>query len=227
MFCCNYPRTYQKTPLKSFDERQRLYDIKREEIFGEKFPTSNCTKYSETKPVTFKIYGVRQRFKLRKHFLRNISSTKLDKSSDTRKFATVTILNETINGLLDSGANITCLGEGGLDFIKRSGHSIIPFHASVNTANGASVPIIGRIKCPVKFQDVTRTLMVFVAPKLKQKMYLGSDFFDQFKLWPACVSELTSDIKKENSHILSSENQLIFKYIIRKIPSFELRALGH
>lgn len=182
---------------------------------------------SEIKLPSYKIYGVRQRFKLRKSFLKNISSTKFDRKQDTRRFAVVSIADEDIEGLLDSGANITCLGKGGLEFLNSIGSTIIPFHTSVSTANGSSVPIIGRVRCDITFKGVTRSVMVFVAPKLTQKLYLGADFFDSFKLWPTCISELNSAVIDDgNSHALSPEEELTLKNIVMEFPSFEVRGLG-
>lgn len=127
----------KQQPPKSFEERLRLYNIKRDEIFNESL--SIC---SDVKPtVTFKIYGVRQRFKARKTYLKNMSSTQFDKCEDTRRFATVYICDSPINGLLDSGANITCLGNNAMNFIKENSLTVISFHASVRTANGSPAAI--------------------------------------------------------------------------------------
>lgn len=197
--------------------------MKRDEIFG-----IEALRHSNFKPVTYKIYGVRQRFKVRKEFLKNISTTKFDRQPDTRKFATVTVFDEAIDGLLDSGANITCLGRGACEFLNKVGKTVIPFHASVNTANGSAVPIIGRIKCMFTFQGVDRSIMLFVAPKLKQPLYLGSDFFDAFHLWPTCISELNLYEKdeSENCHVLGNEDRLTLNSIIKTFPAFETRGLG-
>lgn len=120
------------------------------------------------------------------------------------------------------------MGSGGLEFLKEISVNIIPFHASVHTANGSSVPIIGRIKCQISFQGVERSLIIFVAPKLTQKLYLGSNFFDIFNLWPSCISELNSSdfVEDDNSHSLSSEELFTLKSIVQEFPSFENRGLG-
>lgn len=150
------PKTFLSIPSKSFEERLQNYNMKRDEIFNE-----SLSMKSEPKPkVTYKIYGVRQRFKVRRTYLRNISSSKFDNQQDTRRFASVLICDSPIDGLLDSGANITCFGKNGLEFLKENGLTLIPFHASVKTVNGSPAPIIGILKCDVIYQGVKRSLMV-------------------------------------------------------------------
>lgn len=127
--------------------------------------------------------------------------------------------------MLDSGANITCLGNNGLDFLNKTGLRLIPFHASVQAANGSSVPIIGRVKCNICFKGVVRQVLLFVAPKLKQSLYLGSDFFDLFDLWHPSVAEIAS-ITDDNSHPLTPEEELTLNSVIHSFPSFEIRGLG-
>lgn len=210
-----------KMTIIPIEERERNYELKRAEIFN--------TSISKTvKPVTFKINGVRQRFKTKKTFLKNISSSKFDKCHDTRKYATVSIFDQEITGLLDCGANITCLGKNSIEFLLNAGIKIIPFKASVKTASGDPVPIIGRIKCEIEFREIKRTFTVFVAPNLEQNLYLGSDFFDTFQLWPTNISELHLDSIKndENSHKLSPEDNFTLHTIIKSFPSSDIQGLG-
>lgn len=207
-----------KLPIKTLQERQEIYDRKRAEIFN----------YSPVKPPAFKINGVRQRFKRKKAFIKNISCTKFDQFEDTRRYATVSICNEPITGLLDCGANITCLGRESLEFIKRIKVKIIPFSSTVKTANGAPVPIIGRFSGNIIFKGIKRNFNIFVAPKLEQNLYLGSDFFDTFELWPSHISELSlnSLVSDDNSHQLSPEDKFTLTSIVDSLPQFERRGLG-
>lgn len=71
-------------------------------------------------------------------------------------------------------------------------------------------------------------MMLFVAPKLEQSLYLGSDFFDAYQLWPSSISELnvSGSSNDDNSHSLSPEQQLTLNNIMRSFPSFEVRGLG-
>jgi hypothetical protein len=70
--------------------------------------------------------------------------------------------------------------------------------------------------------------MIFMAPKLTQKLYNGSNFFDSFNLWATCISELSSIglVKDDNSHALSSEELFTLKSFVQEFPSFEVRGLG-
>lgn len=204
--------------LKSLEERQLNYDIKRAEIFN----------YPLVKIPTFKINGVRQRFRRKKIIKRNISSTTFDLFEDTRKYATVSICNEQITGLLDCGANITCLGKNSLEFVNKINVKLLPFSSCVKTANGSSVEIIGRFSGNITFRNITRNFTIFVAPKLEQLLYLGSDFFDSFDLWPSSISELSFKSLKvdDNTHILPPEDQFTLQSIVKTFPQFEIRGLG-
>lgn len=63
-----------------------------------------------------------------------------------------------IEGLLDSGASITCLGKGGTDFIKLIGAKIKNIQSEVKTANGSASAIVGKFISSVKFKGVVRKI---------------------------------------------------------------------
>lgn len=183
----------------SLHDRKLLYGRKRQEIFSQ--PDINSV-ISVAPPDS--IRGVRQRYKEWRKLEKCVAETTFDTPCDTRKYANVEIEGKMIEGLLDSGASITCLGKGGLHFIDSIKSKIKSIHSEVKTANGSPASIVGKFIASVKFRGVSKNLLIFVAPSLKQALYLGSNFWDTFNLWPE-ISEVSLDYSSpsENSHRLS------------------------
>uniref|UniRef100_T1GXX3 Peptidase A2 domain-containing protein n=1 Tax=Megaselia scalaris TaxID=36166 RepID=T1GXX3_MEGSC len=167
----------------SLHERKVRYEQRRKEIFA------NVDSIAKVDLPKNSVVGVRQRFRLWRTVSKNIAETLLDKPSDMRKYALVKINGKSIEGLLDSGASITCLGRGSHNFLESLGLSITLRKSKVKTANGTSAEIIGSFKAEVSFKGFTRELLIFVAPNLTQNLYLGVDFWNSFKLWPSEISE--------------------------------------
>lgn len=170
--------------------------------------------------------GVRQRFKLRNEVRKRIASTTLDSVNDTRKFVSIKINGFPLDGLLDSGASITCLGKGGLQFLTENGINFTKYPSKVKTANNSTSEIVGRFIADVEFRGVRRTFTIFVAPSLTQTLYLGCDFWDTYSIWHPSIYELSLPIRQQNSHELSPEETLELNTIISLFPSFDMRGLG-
>uniref|UniRef100_T1GQ90 SUZ domain-containing protein n=1 Tax=Megaselia scalaris TaxID=36166 RepID=T1GQ90_MEGSC len=133
----NSPTTRQLSNSLSFHERKLRYEKIREQIFAGKDIVANPTV-----DTPLQVRGVRQRYKDWTTTKKCISETTFDLPCDTRKFAKVEIGGKQIEGLLDSGASITCLGKDGLTFLKLIGTKIKQIQSSVKTANGSSASII-------------------------------------------------------------------------------------
>ena len=207
------------------------YEKKRAEIFNSEIPGNDALTKINKVPIpknkcSKNIYGVRQRVKTRRSMYKTIASTTLEKHSDSRKYATIKICGIVVEGLLDSGATISCLGKGALKFLEENKLDFKRFDSEVKTANGAAAKIIGRINCEVEFRGVKRFLNVFVAPSLSQPLYLGCDFWDLFSLWPFSLLETLTSDPHENSHNLTPEETLKLNSIISTFPSFEAKGLG-
>lgn len=131
-------------PNLSLHERQIAYYKKRNEIFnGSSFSNSN------------KILKIRFKSRQKRKFFKAIDSTLLQDSEDDRGFLSVKIGAEYLNGLVDSGANITCLGNGSIDFLELNNFEIIPLNASLRTAGGNSKDIIGYVNVEITFRKST------------------------------------------------------------------------
>lgn len=202
-------------------ERQLAYYQKRNEIFNN--PNYNFSKNLRNIPK------IRYKSKLKKTLYKAIDSTMLQDSEDDRVFLSVKIGNEFVNGLVDSGANITCLGNDSLDFIKRNNFEIIPLNATLKTAGGNKKDILGYVDVPIVFRKVTANFPIFIAPDLKQKLYLGTNFIRHFQLAPLLfpstnISELS--VVDPNKHSLSSAEEKMLSEIVSLFPSSETLGLG-
>lgn len=179
------------------------YHKKRQEIFNEPSKTAGVPK-------------IRLKAKFKKSLRKSIETTLFDESSDDRVYLQVKIGDEYLKGLVDSGANVTCLGRGGLEFLKRNGLEFTSMDASVKTAGGNKKVIVGYLKVPIVFRKSFTEFVLFVAPDLQQELYLGTDFIRFFQLAPdlfppAAISELSLDA---NKHILTDCQETLLKEVI-------------
>lgn len=148
---------------------------------------------------------------------------------DGRPYVRVFLANEPLLGLLDSGASVSCLGQGALDFLKKVNLKTTPLSASVKTADGTSQTVVGTVDVSVAYRGEKKTMTIFVIPGLSQHLYLGVDFWRIFKIAPAIVSEITHDrIPPTTSHVhdLTSTQKELLDQAIAQLPSFATQGLG-
>lgn len=213
-------------------EKEQNYNIKRKEIFNEldseMLTENNDTRVSNPDKKNISRKGVRQRFYMRKTIAKKIAAATLDSISDTRKFASVKIFDIQVDGLLDSGATVSCLGKGALEFLSKHGLEFSKFSSDIKTANGGISKIIGRVNCEIEFKGVKRNITLFISPSLSQFLYLGCDFWDNFSLWPFSLQEMvkTECQNSPKSHDLTPERTMELNNIINSFPSFETKGLG-
>lgn len=83
--------------LKPLHVRIREYDEARKRILGE---------------VSNRVRRARKRFKKRKRIRKEIVAATLYEGEDSRFYTRIRINGEELEGLLDSGSTVTCLGKG-------------------------------------------------------------------------------------------------------------------
>lgn len=97
--------------------------------------------------------------------------------SDDRPYATIILAGIEIQGLLDSGANISALGNDALDFLSKIETPVIKMDSCVTTSDGTRQDILGFVHLDVCFRGEKKPHRFFIIPSLKQNLYLGFDFF--------------------------------------------------
>lgn len=150
--------------------------------------------------------------------------------NDPRPHATVELCNESVVGLLDSGASISCIGRGGEEFVRNYSLKLKPIESVVNTADGTAQQVIGYVDVPIVYMKKTNLVRLYVVPSLSQFLYLGVDFWKLFGIWPSQVEEICAPLSIKSvpnrMHILSADQQRELQEVISLLPSCEVEGLG-
>ena len=162
------------------------YEDARRRIFNEEIICDIESKSRNFK----KIQRLREKAAIKKRMKNKIESSILAINDDNRPYAKVIIEGEEILGLLDSGASLSCLGRGALEFIKKHNIDMIKMTEDIRTADGKQQQIHGRFKSTVSWSGKTQEIELYVVPSLQQQLYLGVDFWRTFKVAPNIVSSL-------------------------------------
>ncbi|EDW38656.1 GL15379 [Drosophila persimilis] len=112
--------------------------------------------------------------------------TVIGKLHDFRPYAQVTLLGNTVVGLLDTGASVCCIG-GHLakDVMEKTEYKRLS--ATGKTADGKSQDIIGRLTTEVSYRGESKKITFFLVPSLSGDLYLGIDFWKAFNLLPVSL----------------------------------------
>lgn len=183
--------------------------------------------------VSKKLLALRDKFRNKKKEFKIISSTVFEKNQDLRPFGKVFINGISIVGLMDSGANISCLGKNGLEFLEKLNlkDQFIKIDSKVRTAGGRTNTIIGKFIANIKYKNTTKDLTIYVAPQLEQELYLGINFWKAFDICPSLISEIDLGIDDEENvdhkaHELSDEEKQRLDEVKDKFQTFEKHGLG-
>lgn len=209
-------------PRKSLHQRLLEYDAARERIFGPK-----------STPLSKNIHRIRKKARSKKIIHKAVEATTLCTNGDLRPYAEVTICGETMLGLLDSGASISCLGQGGQDLLKKWGVPCEDFTSKVKTADGKNQAVEGKFTTSITYKGLSKDIEVFVVPSLKQPLYLGINFWLAFSLAPQIISEIVPDRPDKETyhncfepHELTIEQSRRLQSVIKMFPSFAIHGLG-
>lgn len=149
--------------------------------------------------------------------------------NDPRPFLKVLIAGEEMEGLLDSGASISCLGKGAIDWLEKHNLHWSRLVSSVRTADGNPQPVLGNIDVWVNYGDKSKLMRLYVVPGLSQCLYLGIDFWRTFGIVPMSIDGLSGELDCEpesKEHKLSFEQQQILTTVREQFPSFSVEGLG-
>jgi len=146
---------------------------------------------------------------------------------DKRPYISVLVNNVPYTGLLDSGANISVLGVGSEKFLNSPGIKFHSLPSVIQTASGQPQRVFGYIVVNIQFNNRSLPMKLYIVPSLQQSLYLGIDFWNQFKIVPT-VSSLDSVIidSTPEQHILTAEEQFSLNNVIKMFPSSVRLGLG-
>lgn len=150
--------------------------------------------------------------------------------SDNRPYARVKIGDEFLDGLLDSGANVTVLGKGGYERVKRWDLPIITANGTVRTADGTVRKTSACVDVPYEFEGQLHVVRTYLLEHITKPLILGTDFWQSFRIEARTVAALESIDSKasdldapKNSpvsgpHELTEEQALRLERTVNRFP---------
>uniref|UniRef100_V5I9J3 Peptidase A2 domain-containing protein n=1 Tax=Anoplophora glabripennis TaxID=217634 RepID=V5I9J3_ANOGL len=138
---------------------------------------------------------------------------------DERPYLSVKILGVSVQGLLDSGASNSIVGEPGWRILEGLGLQLNHTdQVRCTVANGNSCYSTGYVNVPFCLEDRVITLRVLVIPTLPQVLILGADFWKRMGIvpdlrhgsWkfssdPSCAAVLTNSVSLHSQTELTAE----------------------
>lgn len=200
--------------VKPFHERLKQYNQIRQRIFSDSVNNSRSAERG------------RKYWNTVKHKQQQLVSTIVNLDDDVRPYASVVIIGKTVLGLLDSGASISCIGSSLCQEIISNGGKINNVSASVNTADGRKQNVLGTVQLYIKYKQTSKLLEFYLIPSLKQDLYLGINFWKEFKIAPEVISEISTAEPLADVHELSSSEKAQLEKVVKIFPSFENKGLG-
>ena len=148
--------------------------------------------------------------------------------TDVRPYAEIVLLGEKCLGLLDSGAEVSCLGKHMAKKVQNKLYSK-NHKISIRTADSTEVVCFGSIELEVLFKNVKQKIIFFVVPNLNQDIILGVDFWKKFNVAPSIISQIDvieSPETPPNTHLLSYDQKSNLEIVKSLFPSYEREGLG-
>lgn len=186
-------------PTLSYHKKWEIYMQKRNEIFSK-----SSISIDAIKRIKRSTSRMRKFFKLKRISKKLLVSAIITNASDRRFYAKVSFLDFEEYGLLDTGANISCIGS---DLANHPFHKYPNFVKSKSffrTADGKSQLVIGWLEVVVGFKDQIRELKLFVIPSISSRLILGIDFWKAFKLVPNIISSVDLFEQPDTSPVQSN-----------------------
>lgn len=199
-------------PIRPFHERLQNYIRKRNEIFCvDSLSIDSCRKPKRSS-LRLKKY-----FKQRKESSKFIISSIINSHKDKRYYAKVTFLQFVEYGLLDTGANVTCIGADLATFNFTKFPEFSPTKTKVRTADETLQQTLGVLEVDVCFKGQCNKLRILVVPSLSQRLILGLDFWKSFKLAAdvfedAIVSDSSVSFSSSKNISILSEVSNVIKF---------------
>lgn len=161
-----------------------------------------------------------------KKILKTARIASVENGFDARPHLNVTINGASVRGLLDSGANISCVGRNAFETLSRCELKCKNYSSNVLTASGQKQSIVGYTDATICYNNEYKTIRLYIIPSLSQEMYLGIDFWLAFNLLP-CFDEIVENKPVDpNMHVMNIEQKAALDKIVQLFPSCELEGLG-
>lgn len=170
--------------------------------------------------------------KLSKRVVKGAKIAEVASEADLRPHVNVIINGQQVNGLLDSGASISCLGKDAYTTIDRCGLTLKPHVGlTIQTASGQNQKIEGYADATITFQNTVKRIRLYIVPTLTNLAYFGIDFWVAFNLLPH-INELSTSAEEEEEidapdmHHLTEDQRSRLNQVIAMFPSSIQEGLG-
>lgn len=137
-------------------------------------------------------------------------------SEDQRPYAEVKICGEFLNGLLDSGANVTVLGAGGYERVRKWKLPIKPIQSQVRTADGTMRAATGCVDVPYELDGKEIVVRTLLLEHITKDLILGTDFWKAFDIQPRSCDALDIEIPKVESEKARRGDQVVSVCRVRR-----------
>lgn len=149
-------------------------------------------------------------------------SSIIDSGKDGRLYAEVSFLEKVELGLLDTGANISCIGArlATEDFSHFPGFKRIK--SIVRTADGQSHDVVGIVSVEMQYKKKLENINLYIVPNLNHSLILGLDFWRLFGLIDNIISGVTLDDAEvdEDEYPLTSLQKQQLNLVKTLFPNF-------
>lgn len=214
--------------IRPLHERLKEYISARFRIFNDKLLDKKTVRRYNRNTVR-----MRKFYNKIKHNQRLIVSSIISSEVDGRIYAEVEFLDKSELGLLDTGANISCIGKDLAleDFSKHAGFRKLK--STVRTADNKAQEVIGYIEVEMLYKSKVNRIKLYIVPTLNQRLILGLDFWRCFELIDNIVAEITlngtgndKDNIDSDEYPLTQVQQRQLELVKTFFPSFEKQGLG-
>lgn len=166
------------------------------------------------------------------HHLSSLISAISSKNSDLRPYAEITLEGSKHLGLLDSGAQVSCLGNK-LAVEIQNKLNLTQRKTTIRTADSREQLCFGTVDLPITFKNEKKILHFFVVPSLSQDIILGVDFWKKFQIAPNIISQVDFEEKLGMAttedlsvHVLCPPEKTRLEQVKSLFPSCEKEGLG-
>ena len=218
-------------------EEKKLYEIKPYHIRLKNYLAVRDRIFNDFPKAKYKrnTLRIRNYYKKLKNQKKLIINSVFNNNSDMRLYAQVSFLEFKEQGMLDTGANISCIGSSLAteNFKKYKEFHLIKSQA--HTADGKTHDVVGYLNVNIEYKNVKKQIFLYIIPSFTHRLILGIDFWRLFNLAPGIINTITVDPVHDNRDVKDEEN---LKYPLDSVqtqqlevvknmfPSFEKQGLG-
>lgn len=215
----NRKNEVKRKKIVPYEIKLEKYLKRREEIFTD-FPSKRYKNILKT----------RDRYHERKKERKEIATSILSSFTDIRPYLDVSLNKVNLKGLMDSGANVSCLGKNCFENLAKMKTKIYDFRSKIKTAGGGKQNIIGKVLLEVECNNRKELVRFFLVPSLTQELILGYDFWKKFDIKISIgnyiINEISLDTPDPQVHQLNMEQQIKLENAKLEFKCYTQHGLG-